>query len=1025
MSFELGMYSFLPWLRHGIAGAITAADLDVNVKERASVQVDLTLSGDGGALTQPVGRPVSLYGPGDLVGIDPRAIVRVEPRNYVTAFEPNYLAHVEFYDEDFPWRYTPAAPDGAGRLRPWIALVVLTDEEFEESAQPGRPLPAISIPDASKLPAAADLWAWAHVHVNRSLAATAAEMTSPDMNAVLPRLASVLAENPDLACSRIVCPRRLDENTGYHAFVVPVFESGRLAGLGHDPSAAPHATFSAWAGYQDKEDEALLPVYHRWYFATGARQDFESLVRLLEPKGADPRVGRRDMDVQLPGAALPGILDVGLGGVLRLGGALRVPYAALTPAQLADAQHYDHWADPQPHPFQVAIAATINLADDYVDESVPPEPDPVLTMPMYGRWHALQKRLLSERDGTPVSPDDNWVHDLNLDPRHRVAAGFGTRVVQQNQEEYMDAAWNQLGAVLEANEKIRQAQLAKEAAAALHRRHLVPLAGLDPDRALTLTAPVHSRVVLEGTTVRYRRATSMVPPVLTSTAMRRMTRPRGPIARLLGETKGGLLARVDAGEITAAPPKRTPPGVVTIDEVARAFEKARQSRDPGELLTERAHTPKTIDRLPEPDGFFIAPPSARKQEPRHPTKGEAGRFKEALSDWYRLLAGSRESAREPKLEPLGVADASAGLIGALDPQVTVPRRVLSGITLPPWLIELLGEQFQEVMAYPQIDLPMYKPLVGLSKDCFLPNLNLVEQNSITLLETNQEFIEAYMVGLNHEFARELLWREYPTDQRGSSFRQFWDVRGVLDSEGLSADDLREKLYDIPKLHLWSRFSDLGDHDNRELPGETEQELVLLIRGELLKKYPTAVIYAHRAAWDHTSGAIDTNKERLLATLTDAEAASPPPGKVKTPLYEAKVDPDVYFFGFDLTAEEAKGGPGASEDDAGWFFVIKERPGDPRFGLDIEREAGEHLQTFNDLAWQDVAGVDPGEHLPATAFSAVSLGTPGAGEHEKDAQHTEDAAVNPLAQSSARLAYILYQAPVMVAVHAAEMLRPRP
>ena len=34
-----------------------------------------------------------------------------------------------------------------------------------------------------------------------------------------------------------------------------------------------------------------------------------------------------------------------------------------------------------------------------------------------------------------------------------------------------------------------------------------------------------------------------------------------------------------------------------------------------------------------------------------------------------------------------------------------------------------------------------------------------------------------MVGLNHEFARELLWREYPTDQRGSYFRQFWDVSG--------------------------------------------------------------------------------------------------------------------------------------------------------------------------------------------------------------------------------------------------------
>ena len=79
------------------------------------------------------------------------------------------------------------------------------------------------------------------------------------------------------------------------------------------------------------------------------------------------------------------------------------------------------------------------------------------------------------------------------------------------------------------------------------------------------------------------------------------------------------------------------------------------------------------------------------------------------------------------------------------------------------------------MAYPKIDLPMYEPLKEISVELFLPNINLIAPNSITLIETNQSFIEAYMVGLNHEFARKLLWREYPTDQRGSYFRQFWDV----------------------------------------------------------------------------------------------------------------------------------------------------------------------------------------------------------------------------------------------------------
>ena len=161
------------------------------------------------------------------------------------------------------------------------------------------------------------------------------------------------------------------------------------------------------------------------------------------------------------------------------------------------------------------------------------------------------------------------------------------------------------------------------------------------------------------------------------------------------------------------------------------------------------------------------------------------------------------------------------------------------------------------MVYPEIDLPMYEPLKDISSELFLPNIQLIENNSITLLETNQKFIESYMVGLNHEFARELLWREYPTDQRGSYFRQFWDVRGFLAGAGADPEALRERLRDIPELHRWSTDTALGDHDHREAQGDKEDEVVLVIRGELLKKYPTAVIYAHRAAWERTSGgAID-------------------------------------------------------------------------------------------------------------------------------------------------------------------------
>ena len=91
------------------------------------------------------------------------------------------------------------------------------------------------------------------------------------------------------------------------------------------------------------------PVYYRWYFRTGSHGDFEYLVRLLKPQPVDKRVGTRDMDVQDPGSNMPGILDAKLGGVLRLGGALRVPDEDLDADDLAERKKYENWDQPYPH----------------------------------------------------------------------------------------------------------------------------------------------------------------------------------------------------------------------------------------------------------------------------------------------------------------------------------------------------------------------------------------------------------------------------------------------------------------------------------------------------------------------------------------------------------------------------------------------------------------------------------------------------------------------------------------------------
>ena len=47
----------------------------------------------------------------------------------------------------------------------------------------------------------------------------------------------------------------------------------------------------------------------------GGTSDFECLARLLRPKPADSRVGRREMDVRRPGSNLPGVDNPDLGGV--------------------------------------------------------------------------------------------------------------------------------------------------------------------------------------------------------------------------------------------------------------------------------------------------------------------------------------------------------------------------------------------------------------------------------------------------------------------------------------------------------------------------------------------------------------------------------------------------------------------------------------------------------------------------------------------------------------------------------------
>ena len=78
------------------------------------------------------------------------------------------------------------------------------------------------------------------------------------------------------------------------------------------------------------------------------------------------------------------------------------------------------------------------------------------------------------------------------------------------------------------------------------------------------------------------------------------------------------------------------------------------------------------------------------------------------------------------------------------------------------------------MACPELPTPVYELLARYDRDRFLPGVEAIPPERGHAAGDQPALRRGFMVGLNHEMNRELLWREYPTDQRGTPLRHFWD-----------------------------------------------------------------------------------------------------------------------------------------------------------------------------------------------------------------------------------------------------------
>jgi hypothetical protein len=762
------------------------------------------------------------------------------------------------------------------------------------------------------------------------------------------------------------------------------------------------------------------------------------------------------------------------------------------------------------------LTSTLNRPDAqaHLAAATPPavDPPPLVGPPLYGGNHARQPRI----ETVPPAPDQQpqWFRELNLDPRHRIVDGLGTRIVQAEQEGLMLGAWNQVIGVEAANRALRLAQLAKHVSASLHQRHL---SRLSEAAVVSATERVHAKLLQSPARSIWADVNdSALPPAVTTGAFRRLTRIRGPVAKVAvlaqesraaavesltvrddhlsadwvlayanpdgvagvsasakdritdamvnqiapGVDRESLFAQWDAALDGPGPEAQLSPDSVehanvqtldvskvllgsildrlvrsapTLREIAEDEERAASGAAHAEFVRSLVQVAAQVNL----DRFEVVPEDARRLElavaddtgdghrvvvtsdalrewasrvlelarrsfeklpfPEFENAGEG--LRRQLSEGMRIEAGRLSSglrgiaAKVIQDDPFGDIDRARldapglDLVAKLDPLTTVPARIQARLTsgsgrLPAWLRAdwFDDHRIEPAMACPRFHEPMYEPLDRYDREWMVPGLGRIERPDMTtLLATNNRFVEAYLVGLNHEMGRELLWREYPTDQRGTYFSSFW----THDPE-LVAD-----MHEAPWL-----TGGVGSHVKAELDGQ----IVFLVRGDLIRRYPGVVAHAVRQAQD---GAVRKTENGIPLFEFAKDEHTP-----RETLFHIHLPPNILLVGFALTAAEIRQG------DFAWWFTLSENPTEPRFGLDESRDPPLLVLPISanerdNLTWDDF-NVAEGRFLDATRHPEIVI-TDRAGE------------TCQWGASSAQVAAVLFQLPARAAFLGTHML----
>lgn len=473
-------------------------------------------------------------------------------------------------------------------------------------------------------------------------------------------------------------------------------------------------------------------------------------------------------------------------------------------------------------------------------------PDPLVAFPPYGWRYGPETQVLRSR-----AQQGRWFDLVNLDLKFREVAGLGAETVRRNQEVFVKRCWEQYESVLEANRRLARLKAASVLAGRIVDRHA---AKLPSSTLLTLAEPLQP----------YVKATAASVVV---DALRQHGAPSSYAARGLRRLSSKRSTKVEVqgvGPVRVVPAPAIP-GDLRGDPLTRPLQRPTDARVNSAFLARQglaAPIASSVSAFLLP-AKFAGIARARRVGVRV-TSFDSSTLSAKLNETLKKLPGIK-------------AD------------FTVSGR------LPPEKSDI-----SPIYRCPVVDDPLAERLGEFAADSILTDASRLPPDTVAVFKENRRFIEAFLVGANHEMNKELRWREFPTDMRGTIFRRFWN-------RGYPAGD--PKGDDIAEIHAWD--DPLGTHFSS---GDLDHaaDLVIVIRSDVIRKLDLPILVLNEAvgtSWQSGSG-------------VDHE-----------PVFFGKLGRDIAYYGFAVSRDHILQ---VARDRV--FLVVYEPTGRNRFGLDIATAA---------------------------------------------------------------------------------------